>query len=324
MSRIHEALKKAEQDRATPHAAEVPPPPQATQASPAPAWEETLAAAPAVPAPPAIPIVAEAAAAPTSEDVGYEELRIQCAHPRWHVDRDTIVFGDSAFSAQAAEQFRTLRSRLYQIRANHPLRTILITSPMPQEGKTWVTSNLAQAIVRQTDRRALIIDADLRASRLHVPLGAPLSPGLTDYLKGEADEMKVIQHGADGNLCLIAGGNPVPNPSELLSSGRMKTLLNRVAPLFDWILVDSPPCLSVADAGILAALCDGILVVVRAGKTPVSAAEKAQHELSSRNVIGVVLNAVEETPAYATAYHYGYGYGNGNGKGLGMMHNSPK
>ena len=90
--------------------------------------------------------------------------------------------------------------------ARKRLRTVLVTSSVPTEGKTFVTSNLAQAIVRQPDRRALIIDADLRRPRLHVPFDAPLAPGLSDYLRGEADEAAVIQHGQEGNLCLILAG----------------------------------------------------------------------------------------------------------------------
>jgi protein-tyrosine kinase len=182
---------------------------------------------------------------------------------------------------------------------------------LPGEGKTFVTGNLAQAIVRQPDRRVLMIDSDLRCSRLHVPLGAPSNPGLTDYLRGEADEMAVIQHGQEGNLCFIPGGNEVTNPSELLLNGRMKTLLDRVTPVFDWVILDSPPCLPVADASVLAEFVDGILMVVRAASTPSHTAQRACQELKSRNLIGVVLNAMEEADAYGSHYYAGYGYGYG-------------
>jgi protein-tyrosine kinase len=316
MSRIHEALKKAEQDRATPHVVEVAPRAHEPAATPEPVLDEVATAAPAASARPASPIAPGKISGPSIDDLRFDDLRAHCAQPGWHLDPDTSVFADPILGAQAAEQFRTLRSRLYQLRADQTLRTILVTSAIPGEGKTWVTSNLAQAIVRQSDRRALIIDADLRNSRLHLPFGAPLTPGLSDYLKSEADEMKVMQRGTQGNLWLIAGGNALTNPSELLSNERMKTLLERVTPLFDWVIIDSPPCLSVADAGILAALCDGILVVMRSGETPLAMAEKARHELRNRNVIGVVLNAVEEVPLYSSAYHYGYGNGNGAVHGM--------
>ena len=314
MSRIHEALKKAEQERANVQGAAsdtVAVQPAAAQA----------ALSVAEPPPgrmsenPADPDGSAATFPAYPEDfLRFDDLRTRCAHPTWHLDPNVNVFFNPNLSAHGAEQFRTLRSRLYQLRANQPLRTLLVTSAVPGEGKTFVAANLAQAIVRQPDRRALIIDADLRCARLHLPLGAPTSPGLTDYLRGEADEMAVIQHGQDGNLCFIAGGNEVTDPSELLSNGRLKKLLDRVAPVFDWVILDSPPCVPVADASILAGLCDGVLLVVRAGSTPSEVAARARQELSGRNVVGVVLNAVDETGISGYAYYQAEAYGYGDSK----------
>lgn len=192
---------------------------------------------------------------------------------------------------------------MYQLRSNQPLRTVLVTSAVPAEGKTFVASNLAQAIVRQPDRRVLLIDADLRCARLHLPFGAPISPGLTDYLRGEADEAAVIQNGNGNNLCLIAGGSEVTNPSELLLNGRLSALLNRVGSVFDWVIVDSPPCLPVADSTILAELCDAVLLVVRAGVTPSDIAQRALQEVQDRNVVGVVLNGAEDSHMYGSYYY---------------------
>jgi protein-tyrosine kinase len=306
MSRIHEALKKAEQERAAVHAVEgVAAPAEVTMAAP-PMLKNSEAGARAETMPRA------ATMAPSvSNYLRFDDLRQHCAHPHWHLDPNVNVFFNPALSEHGAEQFRTLRSRLYQLRGSQPLRTLLVTSSVQGEGKTFVTSNLAQAIVRQPDRRVLIIDADLRCSRLHVPMGAPSAPGLTDYLRGEADEMKVIQHGQEGNLCFIPGGNEVLNPSELLSNGRLKTLLDRVTPVFDWVILDSPPCLPVADASVLADLVDGVLMIVRAASTPAAASQRACQELQGRNVIGVVLNAMEEAHAYGSYYYSGYGYGYG-------------
>jgi capsular exopolysaccharide synthesis family protein len=243
------------------------------------------------------------------EYLRFDDLRTRCSHPQWNPDPNVNVFLNPTLSPHGAEQFRTLRSRLYQLRSNQPLRTVLVTSSVPAEGKTFVTNNLAQAIVRQPDRRALVIDADLRCARMHVPLGAPAAPGLTDYLRGEADEMSIIQHGLEGNLCFIPGGNEVTNPSELLSNGQLRKLLDRLKPVFDWILLDSPPCVPVADASILADICDGVLLVLKAGSTPLEVAQKASQELSGRNVIGVVLNAAEEPDLYGSTYYQTYGYG---------------
>jgi capsular exopolysaccharide synthesis family protein len=148
---------------------------------------------------------------------------------------------------------------------------------------------------------------------LHVPLGAPSSPGLTDYLRGTADVISIIQQSQEGNLCFIPGGDEVTNPSELIANGRMKILLDRLAPVFDWVILDSPPCLLVADASILADHCDGVLLVTRAGVTPAATAQRACQELRGRNVVGVVLNAMQDSHKYHSDYYY-YGSGYGDSK----------
>jgi capsular exopolysaccharide synthesis family protein len=303
MSRIHEALKKAEQERAAAQ------PPDNSPSLPSTATEVMPRAREGSDEAPSIFKHSTAIASQPGNLKRFEDLCQQCAHPHWHPDPNVNIFSNPALSAIAAEQFRTLRSRLYQLRGSQQLRTLLVASSVPAEGKTFVTNNLAQAIVRQPDRRCLIIDADLRCSRLHVPLGAPPSPGLTDYLLGDADETTVIQHGHEGNLCFIPGGKEVANPSELLLNGRLKTLLERVTPIFDWVILDSPPLLPVADASLLADHVDGVILVVRAASTPTGAAERACQELQGRNVIGVVLNAVEQSQTYGSYYYAGYGYG---------------
>jgi protein-tyrosine kinase len=308
MSRIHEALKKAEQERAAAQ------PPDSSPSLPSTATEVIPRAREGSDEAPSIFKHTAAIASQPGNLKRFEDLCKQCAHPHWHPDPNVNIFSNPALSAIAAEQFRTLRSRLYQLRGSQQLRTLLVASSVPAEGKTFVTNNLAQAIVRQHDRRCLIIDADLRCSRLHVPLGAPPSPGLTDYLLGDADEAAVIQHGHEGNLCFIPGGKEVANPSELLLNGRLKTLLERVTPIFDWVILDSPPLLPVADASLLADHVDGVILVVRAASTPTGAAERACQELQGRNVIGVVLNAVEQSQTYGSYYYAGYGYGQEDAK----------
>jgi protein-tyrosine kinase len=311
MSRIHEALKKAEQERASaplsdhsdiPSVESHIPVDEARTRSQS-AQREYVARSQAV-------------GESSNDFLRFDDLRKKCAHPDWHLDPNVNVFINSALTAHGAEQFRTLRSRLYQMRGAQPLKSMLVTSSVPAEGKTFVTNNLAQAIVRQPDRRVLIIDADLRCSRLHVPLGAPGSPGLTEYLKGEADEASIIQNGFDGNLCFIPGGVESSHPSELLANGRLKALIARMTPVFDWVILDSPPLLPVADSSFLADMVDGVLLVVRAGVTPMATAQRSCQELQGRNVVGVVLNAVDPAQAYgsyySSAYGYGYGYGGGD------------
>jgi len=236
----------------------------------------------------------------------FEALLARCRRPHWKPDLQTMLFFSAQNHRDGTEEFRTLRSRLYQIREKQPVRTVLITSPLPGEGKTFVVANLAQVIARQYERRALLIDADLRFSRLHVPLGAPSSPGLSDYLLGEADEFSILQRGPRDNLFLIPGGKQVSNPVELIGNGRLKNLLHRLAPIFDWIILDSPPAVPVSDASLLADFCDGILLVVQAAVTPFDVAQKARQGFQNKPLLGVVLNRVEPGEAYSAYYRYYY------------------
>jgi protein-tyrosine kinase len=301
MSRIHEALKKAAQERSAQLASgngndtgllDLAIPPAAT--TPAKSDRELGAAADRLAAGP--------------EDVTYlryEELIKRCAKPAWKIDGRASAFEGDDDRHVCAERFRTLRSRLYQVAATRPLRRIMVTSSLPAEGKTFVAVNLAHSIVRQPDRKVLLIDADLRASRLHQVLGAPRTPGLSDYLRGEANECQIIQKGTDANLCLIAGGREVSDPSELLMSERLGKLFELVTPMFDWVIIDTPPALPVHDASMMADLSDGVLFVVRAGTTDHEMAAKATAEFQDRNLLGVVLNRVENAAGYG-GYYYGY------------------
>jgi len=304
MSRIHEALKKAAQERSAQLAkggdtafvelATAPTAPMsAATAATMPVREMEEAMAPTAAAPDAFTYLR------------YEDLVKKCTTPQWRIDGRLSVFEGNDDTQLGAERFRTLRSRLYQIAGTRPLRRVMVTSSVPAEGKTFVAANLAQSIVRQPDRKVLLIDADLRASRLHQVLGAPRSPGLSDYLIGEADEFRVVQKGSDANLCFIPGGREVPNPSELLMNDRLKKLLELMTPLFDWIILDTPPVLPVHDASMMADVCDGVLFVVRAGMTDHEMAAKATAEFQDRNLLGVVLNRVEDGAGYG-GYYYGY------------------
>jgi len=301
MSRIHEALKKAELEADTSGF---------TSLRPLEAEARTEAPREAV-----VPVdiktdfgVRLPDTSRRTTSVGWEHIREKCVQVSWKPDPARNVFGNPSLSLEAAEQFRTLRSRLYQLRAaEKSLRVVLITSPVSGDGKTFVATNLAQAIVRQADRRVLLIDADLRSPNLHIALGASPAPGLGDYLNGSADELSVIQHGQEGGLYFIGGGTTVNNASELLSNGRLNSLIEHTGAHFDWILIDSPPCLPVADASVIAGLCDGVLLVLRAGSTPSSAASKASQEIPKKKLIGVVLNGVAENITNYGSY-YGKSY----------------
>jgi len=298
MSRIHDALLKAEQERNGGQVASA-----ATLPVEVPGVKLLAEGSAPANAAEAITRVGIVIPRPSSPYLRFDSVVAHCAHPEWHPEPNANIFLNSAAGAQGAEQFRTLRSRLYEIRGDQPTYSLLVSSSLPDEGKTFVTNNLAQAIVRQPQHRALLIDADLRHPQLHLALGAPLTPGLSDYLRGEADELSALQRGNEGNLCFMPGGSRVSNPSELLCNGRLKVLLERVAPIFDWVILDSPPCLPVADANILADFCDGVLLVVRAGSTPVEVAQKVCQRLEGRNIVGVVLNGAEQNELYGSHYY---------------------
>jgi protein-tyrosine kinase len=298
MSRIHEALKRAEEQRPA-------------------AWK------PAEPTPFGVAGGEGAAASGVSRALysrkwgeipapgrrlRLEELRQRSLKPGWKLNPDYDAFSPNHSSALCAEQFRTLRSRLYRLREKSPLRTLVVTSTLPREGKTFVALNLALAIARQHERRALLIDADLRASRIHVGLGAPSAPGLSDYLSGKADEFSILQADPKVELFLVPAGRPVPNPSELLANGMLKSFIDGISPVFDWVIVDTPPVLAVADAGIIAEFCDGVMVVVRANKTPHDLVKTTLQEFRGNNLLGVVLNDASEGANYG-GYSFDAGFG---------------
>jgi capsular exopolysaccharide synthesis family protein len=302
MSRIHEALKRAEQERAASQTATRTERPS-----------EHAVASSVIEAKPPASIVLPPSVLPHGKDaqleavsasgpLQFDDLWANCPHKVWKPDPNLIVFENSNPFFPGAEQFRTLRSRLYRMREGQPLQTILISSAIPAEGKTLVSANLAYALVRQRGCRVLLIDADLRSPRVHTLLGAPATPGLADYLQSTATEFDITQHSTEDGLCFIPAGNHVTHPSELISSDRMKHFLDRFKPAFDWIIIDSPPALPVADSSVLGGLVDGVLFVVRANSTPSQASLKACKELRDAHLIGVVLNSAEETSEYNSYY----------------------
>lgn len=311
MSRIHEALKKAAEERAAKVAtevesgvAEIP----SELKLPSMLRSEVKVALPI--APPAAPPKASprtVTGVAVTPGFSYEELLKRGVQAQWQLDPSNSVFLNSKPGEGGPERFRTLRSRLYKIASTRKLKRVLITSGVAAEGKTFVASNLAQSIIQQPELRVLLIDADLRSSRMHLLFGTQSCPGLSDYLRGEADEYGVMQKGSSENLFLIPGGSLVSNPSELLLGDRMKQLLNTVTPVFDWIIIDSPPTLPVHDATVLADMVDGVLFVIRAGSTDAEIVERTAAEFQGKNLLGVVLNRVQKTDSYGEQYQNYYG-----------------
>jgi len=239
--------------------------------------------------------------------ISVDALLARCPQMEWKPDLGTMLFMNGDDSARGTEEYRTLRSRLYHLREKMTLKALLITSALPKEGKSFTAANLAQVMVRQHGRRVLLIDGDLRGPRLHLMLGTTSGPGLSEYLQGKNDEFSIIQRGPLENLFFIPSGTGIEDPAELVGNGRLKMLLQRVEPLFDWIIVDSPPAVPVSDASVLAKACDGVLMVVRSNATPSDAARKARMEFPDQSLIGVVLNGTsDEVTPYARYYYEAY------------------
>jgi protein-tyrosine kinase len=217
------------------------------------------------------------------------------------------------------EQFRSLRSHVYQARYDAPLKTILVASGMPSEGKSFIAANLAVSMARNSVHNVLLIDSDLRRPTLHTLLGAPNEVGLSDYLNESAEVIDILQRnlveheaknskpGGLSNLTFISSGKSTEHSTELVANGRMKELIASVSPYFDWIVIDAPPVLVVSDAVEIARAADSVLLVARAAKTPYEVAQRAQAAFSNSRVLGFVLNDIKKAPR-STAYGYGYNY----------------
>jgi capsular exopolysaccharide synthesis family protein len=326
MSRIHEALKKAEQERAASQG-------RAPQPSVAPrddsgdadgnrfdTFGQNLGAPqeqPVVDYPPVVSADLQMGTGPAgggvpltsampsfSSPFSLDTMLARCPQLPWKPDEKTMLFFNGNDTARGTEEYRTLRSRLYSVRDKMELKKILVTSALPKEGKSFTAANLAQVLVKQHGRRVLLIDADLRSPRLHLMFGTTASPGLSDYLKSASDEFSVMQRGPMENLFFIPCGSEISEPAELVSNGRLEYLFQRVESLFDWIIVDSPPAVPVSDARVLAKACDGVLMVVRSNSTPGDIARRARQEFPDEALVGVVLNGTDSGAIPYTRYYY--------------------
>ncbi len=216
----------------------------------------------------------------------------------------------------AVEQFRSLRSRIHELRDLKPMKSILISSGVPQEGKSFIAANLAVSLARNKNSKVLLIDGDMRRHTLHQLLGTTAEPGLADYLAGRVEMTAVMQRpdpettagfkhlSGFANLTLIPGGDGGDRAADLSGSPRFGDLLEAAATLFDWIIVDSSPVLPVSDAVNLSRSTDAVLLVARSGVTDFTVAQRAQAELKAANLLGFVLNAVTNPPKLAGYYGY--------------------
>ena len=294
MSRIQDILNKAERDGTTRRTRGLsneglmsPPPPAGPRPQPA-AYE------PAQPAPPAWTPAATAAAIEPVQTVAPTTL-------------DPHLVAALAPQSLAAEQYRSLRTRIKRAENGRAVRTIVITSPAKGDGKSLTAANLALTMAQEFQQRVLLIDADLRRPAVHRLFGLQDGPGLTDVLMGGLELNQALVNVENHHLTLLPAGAIPNHPAELLGSASMRRVLDTLRTRFDRILIDMPPVAPLADLHIVAPMVDGVLMIVRAGVTPRPAIERALAGLDMSKVLGLVLNESGGNSAESTTYQdYGY------------------
>ena len=209
--------------------------------------------------------------------------------------------------SQMAESYRALRTSLLLSNLGAPPKVIMVTSALPQEGKTTTSINCA-VVLAQKGVRVLLIDADLRRPSIHKTLGMGPHSGLSNVLTGSTTlEEAITRTAVLPNLFVLAAGTPPPNPAELLASANMKDILAKLSQEYDHIVIDTPPSLSVTDAVVLSPRADAVVLVIRSGQTSKQALRRARDILMQVNakVVGVLLNAVDlRSPDYYYYYEY--------------------
>jgi len=202
----------------------------------------------------------------------------------------------------AAEAIRLLGVRLRDLRRIRPLKKVLITSTIPQEGKSTIAANLACVLAQMPDQKTLLVEGDLRRPSLSQMFGIQKCHGLNDWLRGEFGPFADIFHLEKAGLWLLPAGNAVSNPIELLQSQKLSSVMEQLSAWFDWIIIDSPPVLPLADTSVWMRLADGILLVTRQGTTEKQQLQNGIKALDSKKVLGAIVNS-SMASAYG-AYYY--------------------
>lgn len=225
-----------------------------------------------------------------------------------HLPSTSGVILDSngdAGAQSAAESYRALRTRLMRLQAVNGLRSLVISSALPREGKTLTAMNLALSYAQLRNGRVLLVDADLRTRGLTHLLGAPPGPGLAEVLSGQTEYDRAILATDIPNFYVMGAGSSSASPAELFSNDRWKEFTGWSSEAFKIILVDAPPILPLADFELITAGCDGVLVVVRALSTQRELLQKAAGHVDSKKLLGLVFNAIEGGPS-GNYYHLAY------------------
>lgn len=218
-----------------------------------------------------------------------------------------LIFDTDPRSA-AADRFRYLRMRLREFWNSGKLKTLLITSPLPEDGKSTTALNLATALAEKGNRSVLLIEADLYHSPLQSLLGLDERGGLAECLEESRNPQSVIRRLDSLGWFLLPAGQAKGNPTELLHTEAVKSVLQRITPCFDWVLIDSPPVVPLVDALLLKQHANATLLVTRAGRTPREMIEKSITLLGREHVVGVVFNGVERLDQQYSKYSKYYGH----------------
>jgi capsular exopolysaccharide synthesis family protein len=189
-----------------------------------------------------------------------------------------------------AEKFRFLAVRLRHLRQSRPLKKILITSSIPQEGKSTVAANLACTLAQRKPQKTLLLEGDLRRPNIASQFGLAKLPGLCEWLSGESQSINIYRLGSLGVWILPAGSTP-QNPLELMQSGKLSPLMEQLEAWFDWIVIDSPPVLPLADTSLWSRLADGILMVTRKGTTEKQHLQRGLEAIDKSKLLGALVNS---------------------------------
>jgi succinoglycan biosynthesis transport protein ExoP len=241
---------------------------------------------------------------------GADTLPVLGFIPFFETAEDRVPLVASQPRSPVAERFRALRTNIQFTSVDHPLHTILVTSPAPGDGKTTVATNLAVAMA-QSGRQVALVDTDLRRPTLHKKLNVANGAGISAmFVQPRVHLNGNLQSTGLPGLDVLPGGSTPPNPAELLGSAKMQEVLHAVQEQRELLILDSPPVTSVTDAVVLSPRVDGVVLVVRPGQTNVGACRAAIDELrrAGANILGIVLNGVKADDAryYSGQYHYYY------------------
>jgi exopolysaccharide/PEP-CTERM locus tyrosine autokinase len=229
--------------------------------------------------------------------------------PIGEIDSRLVSFHDP--QSREAEIFKQLRTSLLFPAEGKPPRTILVTSALPDEGKSFVSANLAVSIARGIEEHVLLLDCDMRNPSAHSLFGYGPVPGLSEYLTQSPQISSLLLKTSVEKLTILPGGNPPPNPTELLSSKQMAYLMQEVKTRYDdrFIIIDSPPPHLTAETSALARLVDGILLVIGFGQAPRATITELVEKLGKEKILGVILNRYEtHIRPYARYAKYGKYY----------------